>query len=750
MKQLRGARYFLYAFSAAGYALILVSLAAGGAAFYSPPLERLKEGLPRFLPPLPLDRVPFLWFAALLGLLAFALVSPLAAFQAGRSRAALGGRRALFISGLPLLALSALLFFLPPANGPDAANLVLLFIFSLTAGAGAAVSLAPYLSLGYTALPENAERASLAALQTAFLFGGALLPAALLPGFFASVRGLDPAASFQWSIFLMILPAAVILSAAFFATREKPPAAAREPIRRRADSFLKAAAHAVRTAVSGRAFPRFLLAEACVSFALVLLAAASFFVGRDLMLVDPEFTRLTVVCFLVSGLLFLPLLRPLAAKLGIRRLALAGQTALAAGLLLLAATGLAPAGSGLPWNCAVSAAQAPDGGVWIGTKRGASRFAAGAWSQITRGDGLIDDRINSISADDDGVWFATEGGASFFDGKNWTHYSRASGLIDNRVLAVMKRDRTVRFLTPSGVSLLDKYRSEWIQIEPRGPGGSEPVAPLTAFALSPEGDLWVGTEKGAYRLSGSDWTEFTTENGLKDDTITSIEIGADGAVLLGTYRGVARLSGSTWTSLTRADGLPSDAVRAIRTAPDGRLFVATDAGCFISGPGGNRVLTRADGLAADRVEDVLFTRDGATWFVTANGVTALSRGSMTTYRYPLPRIWGLVAAILLAFPVALLLSLSRMFTAEAASAAREKSEEKASDRRDPMFFAVALSVRAGAAIVALVAAACLLYGGRESIANPLPVRILLLLAAAAAGIGLLFHSRGKERKGKRK
>ncbi|MBN2353856.1 MAG: MFS transporter [Spirochaetales bacterium] len=743
MKRLRGLRFFLYAFSTAGYGLILVSLTAGGAAFFSPPLERLKDGLPRFLPALPPDNIRSLWFAALLGLLAFAVVSPLAAFQAGRSRTALGGRRAFLLAGLPLLALSSLLVFLPFAAGPAAVNLVLVFLFSLAAGAGAAVSFAPYLSLGYSSLPVDADRASLAALQTALLFAGALLPVALLPGFFTMFPGLDPTASFQWSVFLLILPAAVIVSVAFFTVREKP---AKDSSRRHDASFPAAAARALRTAASHRAFSRFLRAEACVSFALAALAASLYFVGRDLMLVDAEFTRLSVVAFLAAGLIFPPFLRPLAAKLDKRKLGVAGSAALAAGLLVLAATGFAPDESGLRWNCAVSAAQAPDGGVWIGTKRGASRFAAGAWSQVTRREGLIDDRINSISAGDGGVWFATEGGASFFDGAAWTHYSKASGLIDNRVIAVMQRGGAVWFLTPVGVSLLDRENSRWVEFAPKRPGGKDPAAPLTAFGLSPEGDLWVGTERGAYRLSGSDWTEYTTGKGLKDDTITSLEIGEDGVVFLGTYRGVARLSGTAWTYLTSADGLPSDAVRAIRTAPDGRLFVATDSGCFISGPAGKRVLTRADGLAADKVEDVLFARNGSTWFVTASGVTELAQGRVTTYRYPLPWIWGLAALILLAFPIALLLALSLLFTADAAATARDKTNE----RRDPMFFAAALSAKAGGFIAALIVAMCLLYGGAESIANPLPVRILLMLASLASIAGLMFQARGQDRGKKRK
>jgi Na+/melibiose symporter-like transporter len=745
VKVLHGARFFLYALSFAGYALILISLAAGGVAFFRPPAALVKSGLPLFLPPDLPGRFPLLGFVGLGGLLAFAAAAPAAAAYADRSRAGTGGRRAMLLAGLPLLTLAALLFFLPPAAGSSPVNAVPLFVYSVAAGTGAALSLASYHALGYEKLPAERERALLAALQTACLLGGGLLVALVLPRFFTSFSGFEPAGSFQWSYLLLILPSAALASASFFATTEKRSGPATEPALRRRETLVRSAARSLHAIFAFRPFSRLLRAEALASFALATLALGALPVGRDLMLADVDSLRLAVIVFLSTGLLVLPFLGFLTSRLGKKRTVIAGLGGLTGGLFLLALTGLAPNDAGLRWNRATAAAQGRDGEVYIGTPRGVSRFAAGAWSQVTRRDGLIDDRVNSITADDRGVWFATEGGASFFDGRTWTHFSQASGLADNRVLALLPRGGAVWFLTPAAVSLLDN--SQWVHFAPPPSERANPAVPLTAFAVGPAGELWVGTAAGAFRLDESGWTEFTAKNGLKDDTITSLAFDADGAVLIGTYRGVARFLDGTWSYLGRAEGLPSEAVRLVKPSPDGRLFVATDAGVFVGSGALKRVLTRADGLASDRVDDILIARDGSVWFATGDGVSVLEAGgTWSRYQYALPWIWGLALAVLLAFPAALLLSLPRVFVVEAAEAYREK----AGVRQETLCFAALLLVRAASLVAAGIVGAGLLYGGGESIANPLPARIFLCLGALAGGAAIIFYCRIPARERRKK
>jgi Na+/melibiose symporter-like transporter len=736
LKPLRGVRLFFYSLSSAGYAITLVSLMAGSLQFFHPPLALLKSGLPGFLPPDLPGAVPLLYFVALGAALAFLVITPAAAFVSDRSRTVVGRRRIFIVAALPFLALSTLLFFLPPVSAPSTVNLIMLCFFAAAAGAGVALCLAPDLALGFEQVVTAGERTVMTGLHTAFFFGGALAALAVLPGFFTSFPAIGPAASFQSSLLILVIIAVACSCAAFFAVRERRPLPALEPgARKKSDAFPSAMASALRTVVSGRPFLRLLGADGLVFFALSLLAVGALPLGRDLMLVDGEFLRVTVIVFLAAGIASLPAIVILAKKFGRERLTLIGAVALAAGLFLLACTGLMPQSAGLRWNKVTAAAQAQDGAIYLGTERGASVYRAGAWSAVTAADGLIDDRINSIVTDARGVWFATAAGASYFDGATWTHYSKASGLIDNRVLGILPRDQGVWFLTPVGVSLLNN--AQWLQFIPKPADGREFSGRLTAFALGPRGELWVGTDIGAFRRDEAGWTAYTTKNGLPDDMITALAVEADGSALIGTYRGAARWDGDVWTNLTKADGLPDDAVRAVTYAPDGRAFIATDGGCFIKSAAGKQVLTRADGLAADRVNDILFARDGSLWFATANGVSVFANGLWKTHQYSLPWVWGLVLAILLAFPAALLVSLPRVAVAEAADAHRDA----VGGREDALCQASQLLVRAGALMFASAFGVVLFVAGNESVANPLPVRLVLVIAALAALTGAVVYSR---------
>lgn len=69
-----------------------------------------------------------------------------------------------------------------------------------------------------------------------------------------------------------------------------------------------------------------------------------------------------------------------------------------------------------------------------------------------------------------------------------------------------------------------------------------PVDQLTCIAMTPTGDVWLGSSRGAVRLSGGRLEYYASKRWLPDDHVDAIECGADGSALIYTRTGASRIS----------------------------------------------------------------------------------------------------------------------------------------------------------------------------------------------------------------
>jgi Na+/melibiose symporter-like transporter len=625
-------------------------------------------------------------------------------------------------------------FFFPPTAVSSFSNVVFLALLGGIYVSSATLyrvhSLAQTGELGEK---EN-DRFAISAAEGLFTLLGAGIVLFCGPLLLEATQGTGAVGSHQSSVLIASFCGLVFFAAGLLALPWKSFANAGAGKARPGASF--------RTALTDKTFLIFLLASASLWFVFYTLASCALAISLDLMLVDEEFARLSVLLVIGAALPCLAVVWFSVKKLGTKRVMLAGLASFALLSGLLVFTGILPNTAGLRWNCVTSIAETKDGTLYFGTWRGVSRLVGNEWKGITKEDGLIDDRVTSIAATDDGVWFGTLGGASFFDGKKWTSYSKASGLIDNQVLTIIPRGKATWFQTPKGVSRFDG--TSWQEYAPEPEQKEKPIAPLTAFCLGQRGDLWTGTEEGAFRYSETGWTHVTSSNGLKDDLVTSMAVAPGGDVLLGTYKGVARFNGKTWNYYTKDDGLPSNAVRLIKVSPDGRLYIATSKGVAIYDGKTMRTLTVTDGLAYNKVTDIFFSKDGAIWFATGNGVSEFRNGVWTNHQYPFPWMWGLVLCLLLGFPLAILVSLPNLFVAQRAA---EEARGRGGVKREATFFAIHGLFQRFALLIAGAFLAFFFTVFGADIANPTGIRAALLFAALAALFGFIVMLRYPEKTG---
>ena len=82
--------------------------------------------------------------------------------------------------------------------------------------------------------------------------------------------------------------------------------------------------------------------------------------------------------------------------------------------------------------------------------------------------------------------------------------------------------------------------------------------------------LWAGTFGGLVRLTPSKWTAYTTQSGLSENVVFSIEQTRDGGYWFGTLGGgLARFSQGKWTNEDQILGHPAKAILDLYKTKEG-------------------------------------------------------------------------------------------------------------------------------------------------------------------------------------
>ncbi|MCC7262462.1 MAG: response regulator [Candidatus Latescibacteria bacterium] len=119
-----------------------------------------------------------------------------------------------------------------------------------------------------------------------------------------------------------------------------------------------------------------------------------------------------------------------------------------------------------------------------------------------------------------------------------------------------------------------------------------------------------------------DWQNYSMQDGLPDDAVSSLCQSGDGVLWIATANGhLTEFDGEAFTTYAAADGLPPGVVRALAADGEGALWFGTDAGNLARLHDGRLTLFSAqDGLPVAPIQTLLFDEAGTLWIGTQGGL----------------------------------------------------------------------------------------------------------------------------------
>jgi hypothetical protein len=230
-----------------------------------------------------------------------------------------------------------------------------------------------------------------------------------------------------------------------------------------------------------------------------------------------------------------------------------------------------------------------DGALWAATDAGAYRFAGKAWEPVDKR-AFVDFCLHLGQ-----VYGATRDALYRYENGGFADIKPAGGYLSNDSTVVMEDfsqvladpvevgpvtrlasySGTLYLLRPNGLALLDGKTVVPNPID----WGTLPSS-VTRDMLALGSRLYIATDKGLAVLRGAAMTTLRGTDGLPYEDTTCLAEGFDGDLWIGTTRGAIRRVGDEWHYFGASHWLPGENVRDIAVG-DRVVAIATDAGLGI-------------------------------------------------------------------------------------------------------------------------------------------------------------------------
>lgn len=177
-----------------------------------------------------------------------------------------------------------------------------------------------------------------------------------------------------------------------------------------------------------------------------------------------------------------------------------------------------------------------------------------------------------------------------------------------------------------------------------------PQNSVTSVLQTRDGHLWLGTEEGLVRFNGQAFRTFDRYNTPALEAsqwVRTLHEGRDGTLWIGTNQGgLVRYAQSTFSPFAEA-WLRGHEIRALAEGPDGTLWVGTfGEGLFACQAERCTRYTVREGLPSNRIRTLLMASSGTLWVGTEQGLVPFRNGKLLPWEATPPLPGRLVMALL--------------------------------------------------------------------------------------------------------
>lgn len=160
---------------------------------------------------------------------------------------------------------------------------------------------------------------------------------------------------------------------------------------------------------------------------------------------------------------------------------------------------------------------------------------------------------------------------------------------------------------------------------------------IKAIAEDRNGTLWLGHTDGVSSVKGAQVTNYYTSDGLVSNDVWSIEASRDGKIWIGTIDGVSVFDGQSFSRFDLPEG-QIDSTRGVSSTrmvhhimedSKGTLWLCTNAGLFAYANNRLEHVSKVLGMPTTFVNEILEDTGGALWISTKTGLYTLQDSELT-------------------------------------------------------------------------------------------------------------------------
>src|SRR5689334_10559942 len=257
--------------------------------------------------------------------------------------------------------------------------------------------------------------------------------------------------------------------------------------------------------------------------------------------------------------------------------------------------------------------------------RNLKEFGHQAW--LTE-NGLPQNTVQSIVQTQDGyLWAGTQEGLARFDGLNFTVFDKENTpAFKSNDIRFLVEDRAGRLWISTSYGLVCRHNGQFTSFTVNEGLPDNSVGPVVEDT---SGNVWIGTAGGLSRFDNGKFSTLTVEQGLSRNVVQTLYARADGTLLIGTSAGLQLLRRDQFTPVATPENVHPGNITAIAETKNGYLWFGTLDGLY--GLDSSTGTSSFVALPNSRVSALRVDRADVLWVATARGLASLRNGKIETF-----------------------------------------------------------------------------------------------------------------------